>query len=290
MNIVGHDKERAMLGSMVDKDSISLCFTGKEGIGKKKVALEYIAKILGLSNTQPGEILAHPDVLFIEPENNRITIDKIRQILQFSSMKSYDGGKKIVLIDDAHRMNRESQNALLKILEEPSYQQLFILITSNFQELLSTVQSRLLVIEFQGLHREELCAIAGRELSDEMVALAEGSASLLERYSACSMEELHGFASSYIGRHKDVSFIKEEYALEDFLFYGRYTLKVLEGMLRIHAGGKSEIRDSRKFYVEKNISPQEMIGKIRALDRAMKEYSGSFNKKLLLAKMMIEGR
>ena len=86
----------------------------------------------------------HPDVISIFPEGAScsIKIEKIRDIIYQSSLKPYEGKKKVFIINDAEGMTKEAQNALLKILEEPVANVVFILTAATPYAILSTIKSR----------------------------------------------------------------------------------------------------------------------------------------------------
>lgn len=90
---------------------------------------------------------------------NTIKINSIRDIKKFLSSNYSDIPYRIILIYDAHEMNEQSQNALLKSLEEPPENTIFILLTNNLDSLLPTVQSRCWIINFEPLGEEEICSI-----------------------------------------------------------------------------------------------------------------------------------
>jgi DNA polymerase-3 subunit delta' len=78
-----------------------------------------------------------------------------RPIQPFLSVRTMLGGKKIVVIDDAHKMTAEAQNCILKTLEEPPADSVLILVTSDKRALFETIVSRCQVVSFGRLTREE---------------------------------------------------------------------------------------------------------------------------------------
>ncbi|MCP9769029.1 DNA polymerase III subunit delta' [Lacihabitans sp. LS3-19] len=93
---------------------------------------------------------------FIEIKQGNIPVEESRQIVQNLSLKSYEGGYKIVLIWMVEAMGQSAANALLKILEEPPEKTIFILITNNIHRLLTTIISRTQRIAIRDLSDEEL--------------------------------------------------------------------------------------------------------------------------------------
>lgn len=122
----------------------------------------------------------HPDVHFVAPEKNTIKVDQIRTLTEQLSLTSYEGGRKIAVIERADSMNESAQNALLKTLENPTGDTLFFLLTDAQGALLPTIVSRCLQVRFSCLETRE-CArvLEGRGVEKEraalLAALAQGS-------------------------------------------------------------------------------------------------------------------
>ena len=93
------------------------------------------------------------------PKANSIKINSIRDIKKFLSMQYHEIGYRFVIISDAHLMNEESQNALLKGLEEPPEKVIFILTTSYISKLRSTIISRCWRINFDPLSEDVIIDI-----------------------------------------------------------------------------------------------------------------------------------
>jgi len=85
---------------------------------------------------------SHPDLTIIEPDNGTLKIEQFRKMQASAYLKAYEGRNKAFIIKDAETMQDASANSLLKILEEPPSQTVFILISSNPEALLPTILSR----------------------------------------------------------------------------------------------------------------------------------------------------
>lgn len=83
----------------------------------------------------------HPDLIVVD-EEGEIKIETARQIRREASILPNDGTRKVFLIGHAERMNVPSQNALLKVLEEPPRYCFFILLTTQPDRILETILSR----------------------------------------------------------------------------------------------------------------------------------------------------
>ena len=94
----------------------------------------------------------HPDVIWVSRERNSLGVEEIReQLCNTMDIKPFSSPYKIYIVMEAERMTEAAQNALLKTIEEPPEYGVVILLTSNISELLSTIQSRCLTLEFRPL-------------------------------------------------------------------------------------------------------------------------------------------
>ena len=86
----------------------------------------------------------HPDVRWYESaeDSTKIKIADIKNLIHWVSLKPFEGRRKVFIVADAHEMTMESQNALLKTLEEPPPQSTIILTTDHRSSLLDTITSR----------------------------------------------------------------------------------------------------------------------------------------------------
>ncbi len=92
----------------------------------------------------------HPDFTQIQALENskQITVDQIRDLIQFCGLTSHYGGHQLAIIFPAEAMNRNAANSLLKLLEEPPPSTLLILISHRPMTLLPTVRSRCQLLNF----------------------------------------------------------------------------------------------------------------------------------------------
>jgi DNA polymerase-3 subunit delta' len=159
----------------------ALIFKGKEGIGKYNFAITFAKSYLcqnALSNHLPCEVCSscewfpysHPDFKHIAPiesdddesskrktvRKKNIAIHQIRELSEYLELSAHqEKGRRIVLIEPADSLNQAASNALLKILEEPPENTLFILVTSQAQRLIATIRSRCQLLELRGPSLDE---------------------------------------------------------------------------------------------------------------------------------------
>ncbi|MCL6639624.1 MAG: DNA polymerase III subunit delta' [Firmicutes bacterium] len=91
----------------------------------------------------------HPDLLRVAPSGATIKIDQVRQLLRLVQYRSYQGGRKVFLLGPAEAMTGEAANCLLKTLEEPPEDNVFILMSERPDFCLPTILSRCRRIAFR---------------------------------------------------------------------------------------------------------------------------------------------
>lgn len=182
--IYGHNKQREDLSYLLKQNKVSstFLFTGISGIGKSLIAIEFIKKLFCESETKPCnncknchliDSKTHPDFILIEPdEKGKIAIGSpkevgtVRWLIDKLTKKSISG-KYAVLIKDLDILTIQSQNALLKTIEEPPDGAVIILTASNKSQILQTIISRSFHIPFQPLKNSEMKKILENEKEDK---------------------------------------------------------------------------------------------------------------------------
>lgn len=165
--LIGNNHIKVTLNELVENKTIShsYIFKGIEGIGKKQFAREFAKNIMCLnrngcedkcSSCIKFNANSHPDYNEIFPDGKKIKIDQIRKLQEKVSEKPIISEKKIYILDDADMMTEESQNCLLKTLEEPPEYAVIILIVTDDNKLLPTIKSRCVMIKFNKILDEEL--------------------------------------------------------------------------------------------------------------------------------------
>ncbi len=182
--------EHLMRSAQAGRIVHALLFSGPRGTGKRSMARLFSQAVLcsGDGERPCGCCPAckkcaedmHPDVHFVAPEKSTIKVEQIRELIERLSLASYEGGKKVAIIERADSMGESAQNALLKTLESPTGDVLFLLLTDVPGALLPTIRSRCLQLRFTCLSMEA-CAqvLLGRGLEENrarlLAALSQGS-------------------------------------------------------------------------------------------------------------------
>lgn len=170
----GLRKQWQILANMAEAGKLphAFLFAGPEKTGKKTLALEFAKFIFcgqrngpdpcrSCRSCQDVENRVHPDLSLVLPQEGSIKISQIRDLAWRLSLKPYSAKMKIGVIDDAHLIQFDGQNSLLKTLEEPKGDALLILITSSPQMLLKTISSRVQILKFSFVSREEIESLLG---------------------------------------------------------------------------------------------------------------------------------
>lgn len=189
----------------VKESNTSYLFIGDEGVGKRYAAIN-IAKDI-LNNDPRVDKNIHPNVIIIEPENKDIKIESIRNLIKDLVFAAPEGNKRFVIIDEAHRMNQASANALLKTLEEPPQDTVFFLLSSNMHKMLPTIISRCELVKFPPLENSKLSEILDIDSNHPFIEYAMGSASRLEFYITHENEilALINFLNNPTKSYKEIS-------------------------------------------------------------------------------------
>ena len=126
----------------------------------------------------------HADVQWVRPESKLrvITIDQIRELMQTLHLKPLEGGYKVVLIVGADRLNVQAANAFLKTLEEPPAKSIIILLSTDPEKIMETIQSRCLRLNLGGGDRPRFSPQNLAWLSAFVNQAAAGTGGLLDRY------------------------------------------------------------------------------------------------------------
>ncbi|MBF0223905.1 MAG: DNA polymerase III subunit delta' [Desulfobacterales bacterium] len=174
-SLIGQDRASWIIRSILKKKAIpnAFLFTGKKGIGKSTVAKlismacncleqEYTpcCNCKSCKKIQSGN---HPDIITVEPEPSpsspdsfSIRVDKIRDICSVIELKPFEGKFRVIIIEDAHYMNPQASNVLLKSLEEPPPSTFFILCAHSSSLLLPTIVSRCRHIRFNPIDNKKI--------------------------------------------------------------------------------------------------------------------------------------
>lgn len=155
MNLLIDEKTKGDIRGYTAKASQALLITGPSGSGKASLARHIAAELLDI---QLEKIENYPYLALIKPVKDNISIEQIRSLHAFVGLKTPGTAKirRVVIVEDAGKMNVEAQNAFLKLLEEPPADTAILMTSINERQLLPTVQSRVQKMTLKSPAREQL--------------------------------------------------------------------------------------------------------------------------------------
>jgi DNA polymerase-3 subunit delta' len=170
----------ALTAALQSDDHLShaYLFHGPSGTGKRHAARAFAATLIARDQSDASDVErrvwagVHPDVTWVEPRGaHDILVDDVRQkVVREVALRPFEASKRVFVIADAERMNEESQNALLKTLEEPSPFAHFVLVSSAPGRLLPTIPSRCRMVRFGPVPAERVAELLVAEGADPPVA------------------------------------------------------------------------------------------------------------------------
>jgi len=175
------DKINSIISS--ETDFQSLLFAGPKGSGKTSAA-RIIAKAVNCLKIKKGEACGKCencleiekgnslDIIEIDAASNR-GIDDVRGLKENAYLSPIRLKKKIFIIDEVHMLTKEAFNALLKIIEEPPKNTLFILCTTDAQKIPETVLSRLIKVNFRKGKEEDLERSLQKVIKGEKIEISD---------------------------------------------------------------------------------------------------------------------
>jgi DNA polymerase-3 subunit delta' len=185
-DLKGQDHATAVLRRAVAAGHVphAYLFEGPDGVGKRSAA---VGLALALTcAVEPGEGCGacescrrieaglHPDVPIFAAETAQIVIEQAQAIVAMAQSRPHEAAARVIIIDEAERLNANAANCLLKTLEEPSPGTHLILVTSAPDRILATIRSRTQRIRFRALSVEALVAllVGGHGVEDRRAAVA----------------------------------------------------------------------------------------------------------------------
>jgi DNA polymerase-3 subunit delta' len=280
-NYFGNWHVQTALEGMIERERIpqTMLFAGLEGLGKATLARRFAARLLNspekiehddLSlaenasligareklpsekrNDDPLVFSSHPDFLTFPPDGplRQIGIPQMRLLKERAQFKPLKGTRRVFLIDQADRANEQAANSLLKTLEEPPDHLILIMTAENVYDLLPTIRSRSVILNFSPLTNDDMEAFArARKLdnAERRIALSAGSPGVAasldielfqkRRASMLALLKTGAGAASY-GSWLPISETLGRSKSEKLEWYLKLLYELLRDVMVLHEGG-----------------------------------------------------
>jgi len=218
--IVGQEHIIKILQNQLLSNQVShaYLFYGPRGTGKTTVG-RLLAKAINCQNSQKIKMGAEKrpqiepcnqcsscqqinqqrsiDLIEIDAASNR-GIEEIRNLREGAKIVPTMSKYKIYILDEAHQLTSEASNALLKTLEEPPKHVIFILCTTEFSKVLSTIASRCQKFNFKKLNVGQIEQKLKKDAEGEKIKIENEALNLIARASGGSIRDAEGFLDKVI--------------------------------------------------------------------------------------------
>ena len=229
---LGNDtlKERLQASFRQGKASHCYLLCGPEGSGRHTLAKQMAAALECRQETDPGcgicpacrKVLEnqHPDVIVVDDtEHKNVAVDVVRQARSDVFIRPNEGRKKVYIIPRGQDLGPASQNALLKILEEPPGYAVFLILTTSAEKLLPTIRSRAVQLQLAPLTPEQALPELRRRFPETP------EAALLQ-----ALEQAEGYLGPACEALKEGIFLPQTLAIAKS-FAARDTLSLLQALV-----------------------------------------------------------
>jgi DNA polymerase-3 subunit delta' len=336
-NFYGNRHIQTALENMIERERIpqTLLFAGIEGVGKATLARRFGGRLLGspekieqddLSlpanatqiaareklpadkrNEDPLLFATHPDFLTFPPDGplRQIGIPQMRLLKDRAQYKPLHGRWRVFLIDGADRAGEQAANSLLKTLEEPPEHLIIILTAENVFDLLPTIRSRSVILNFSPLANadmEEFARARNLDNAERRIALSGGSPGLAARLDIDLFQRRRAAMLALLkagaGAASWSSWLPVSEALarsrsEKLDVYLKLLYDLLRDMTVLHEG-RSEIRNTdlknELSALAQRVSRKWIISAVKAIDEIVLLVRRNIQKSIALDGLLMEMR
>ena len=188
--ICGNEAALRLLERAVESGEVvhAYLFYGPPGVGKRTVAMRFGAALVS-GGDRAAEDRArrglHPDLMQVRPEGAFTTIGQVREVVRLAATRPFEGALRVFVLE-ADTLNVQAANALLKTLEEPEGEVVFVLVAASREGVLPTILSRAQAVRFNPVSTKVVATFLeemGAEEPGLAAALGRGSVGLSLRYA-----------------------------------------------------------------------------------------------------------
>ena len=319
-DIIGHEQIIEHLQNAIGMDKVSHAYiiNGPDKSGKMMLAEAFAMALQCEKHGKEAcmechscrQALGHnqPDIIYVNHDKpNTISVDDIRtQVNNDIDVKPYSSEHKIYIIDEAEKMNQQAQNALLKTIEEPPAYVVILLLTTNADSFLPTINSRCITLDLKAVPNEKIksylmehCQIPDYQ-AEVCTAFAQGNVGkAIKLASSESFNEIKNSALQLIRRLKEIDLYEmmeavkqiSEYKLEindyfDIMMIWYRDVLLYKATADVnHLVFRDEIYDIKKSASKSSYEGIEQI--LEALEKAKVRLNANVNFDLVIELLLL---
>lgn len=247
---------------------------GPRGIGKATLAYKIAKMVYGNVGDFFIIDLAHnlDERGNLKPDAKYISVRTVRSMIEKMQMSSMSGKWRVVLIDAIDELTVAAENAVLKLLEEPPQQTLFLLVTHQLSNVLPTVRSRARVEKMRPLtisELRELCVrfIGSEEVNSEILKLANGSFGKIANLKASGGDAIYGDLINILqdknSNGSDLMNIASKIATEPTLYGIVLDAIAYFGLADLYPNASRAVSDINRLNLKADITIFKIINEIK---------------------------
>ncbi len=249
------EAKRLLAGGLSGGHAHAYLLHGPPGVGKSTAAFAFAGALLGDPDRVRRRI--HPDLRVIEALGEMIRIDRIRDLHHDLHMRPFEGDRRVYILLDAHLMNEDAADALLKDLEEPPSYATILLVADELGPLPETIRSRCQLVPFRRLTdaavRATIAAAAPELGEGDIATLARVAGGRLDRARRLVEPEPRAQRAALLGAARGV--------YRDRLAPWDAAAVVLGGM---NASGAAAKEREEKAIADLDLPPKEAEQRVQA--------------------------
>lgn len=277
--LIGHEETlKAFMDAWNNRDNHPIhpvwMLCGPRGIGKSTLAYKIAKSVYG----NVGDFFIVDLERNIDPHGalktdaKAISVSTVRAMIEKMQMSSMSGQWRVVLIDSVDELTTSASNAILKLLEEPPQQTLFLLVTHQLSNVLPTIRSRARVEKMRPLtisQLRELCYkfMPETTISEEILKLANGSfgkiANLKSSGGDVIYEDLLDILQNKHATASDMMKIAEKISVEPSLYNILLDAIAHFGLVDLYPDATNAIYDITRLNLKPDVSLFKIITEIK---------------------------